>query len=544
MPSVYPRFVRDLTFFGCCGFVLLAACAPKERDLSQLKSSAANSGGSGVGGGASSTAGRGATGTTAGGTTTSVQAGTSSVGAAGSAATGGTPASGGLPAKGGQSSNGGTLGVAGATTVQGGSGGVASANGGASGAIGTGGVVSAAGTTGVGGAIATGGAIGVGGVSTGGVVGTGGGPACVPTTNEVCNDGIDNDCNGNVDCPVVTGRYPDPTRASAGDDAWAQLAPPAKTIKQVECRSGKPGAAATKPWLVCDTANPTALTVYSMGLAEAKLPVGNGVTQFDFRFVFTDGKVSDPRSIVYYAHNSLWDTTKGTPTRACPVAQPDSRYFDAARPYIAPSSTTIPTFATNDAQLKPPFIFLRFFPAFGGRNFTPTTTPSEIRLLSLRHRFVIDAGKQMLLVTRSYRSTRSAGTPSADTDGSCLAATIQDRDSEYVTLPAPKHNHVHKKSPCEAIVLNRAGTGVCISNISNVLTAAYYPNSSAIITFLNVLGIPWPKADPMMWQKFFQRGASEWFSPKCTTENQTTCLVNYPGAPVLPDSGDVYFTTP
>lgn len=562
MALSYPRHARNTMLLGCFGLLVLVACAPKQRDLTQLTQSDADGGKAGAGGQSSHA---GSTAAPTGGVSTT-QAGATSTGMGGSGAVAGTSISGGQSALAGQPSIGGAVGIGGGAAVQGGSGGVTSSNGGASGAlgiggatIGIGGVTNTGGAViGVGGVANTGGAVGAGGVpgsggaiigvggvaNTGGIVGAGGATSCVPTGVEVCNDGVDNDCNGTIDCPNVAGRFPEPGRAASGDDVWVQLTAPAKLLKQVECRSGKPNLVGSKLWLVCDPTNPKALTVYSMGLAEAKLPENNGVTQFDFRFVYTDGSVSDPRSIVYYAHNSLWDANKGTSSLLCNPVQADSRYFDVARGYIAPDAST-PTFAADDAQLKNPFIRLRFYPPRSGNNYAERNVSQEIKVLSLRHRFVIDSGKQMLLVTRQYQSTRS---------GTCEPARIGDRDTdtESVTTGTPPtttilYHHKHRFSTCHAIVLNRTGTGVCLQVTSNGVVSIPNMNSNKVITFLQSIGIPWPKGDPMMWHKLFDdrpsRASLDFFSPKCVTED-LVCRAAHTQAPVLPDSSDLYFANP
>jgi len=521
---------RSQPLFASVSILALVACQATKRDLTQLMPSDANGGASSSGGNASSVAGKTSTvgGATVGGATGN--GGTSNGGIAnGGAANGGLTSQAGRPNTGGVTGFGGAGGAlqpnggvggaiavgggtssVGGATVQGGApsqGGVANIGGvvNLGGAIGIGGVVVAGGAVGLGGVANTGGVINVGGVAnTGGVIGVGGVSGCTNPVAEVCNDGIDNDCNGTVDCPIVNGRFPEPGRAASGDDAWAQLAPPVKTLAKVECRSGKPNLVGAKLWQTCDTAQPTALTVYSMGPAEAKLDANNGVTQFDFRFVYADGKVSDPRSVVYYAHNSLWGTTPRNADLLCPVGQPDNRYFEAARPYIAPD-TTAGTFADADLRLKNPFIFLRFAPKFAGLNFGAITAPQEIKVLSLRHRFVVDPGRQMLLVTRTYRSTRSPGT--SQSPGVCDAAVIADRDTySYVSGTKTVHQRMHMRSTCDAIVMNRQGTGVCLQTSTTGTIVIPNKNSSKIIGFIkDTLKLPWPESDPMMWEKFFDQ---------------------------------------
>jgi hypothetical protein len=503
------------------GVALLVGCSPTQRDLSQLKQQTSDANGSHGGtlnatqGGANSSDG----GTSAnlgglgslGGTNNQASGSSAATGGASSAA--GTSAGlGGSNGLGGNSAGGDTTANGGTTATTGGS---ADTHGGAGGTV-----------------AATGGAS-----SLGGQINAAGAPTCVPAGNEVCDDGIDNDCNGTLDCPVIAGRFPEPGRASAGDDAWVQLNPPVNALGAVQCRTGSPTTVGTKPWLTCDASAPTALKLYSMGLAEAKLDTYNGVIVFEFRFVYRNGMQSDPRQLVFYAHNSLWDNVNGTSGLVCPKLQTDEAYFTAARPYIAPVTSSAPTFGTSDLQLKNPFIRIQFAPSYVGE-FVATSAPQVVSVLSLRHRFVVDGARQLLLVTRYYESSRAPK--------QCAAATIEDHDT-YLYVPST--NKAYKqdiKVPCEAIVLNPRGTGVCLGSGSGTLKVLN-ENSNKIIAFLQGMGIPWPKADPMMWQKLFNdrpaRHGRLYFSDKCATED-LSCRTAHAGSPILPGSGDAYFSTP
>ena len=447
----------------------------------------------------------------------------------GSAVAGGPAGTGGVRLTGGASNNGGTATSVGGTPLS--TGGAPVTTGGASNA--TGGNKATGGAAPTGGNKATGGA-----ATTGGSPGAGGSCVATQSPEATCDDGIDNDCNGAVDCPIVKARYPEPGGASAGDDASVTLAPPVQVIARVECRSGKPSAVATKAWVPCDSTNPTALTVYSMSSVEAQTVANNGVTEFQFRFVYSSGGVSDPRSVVYYAHNSLWEDVPRTPRDACTPIQPDNAYFATAKPYIAPDTTT-PAFAAADTQLKRPFVFFRFAPKYIN-DFVLATAPREIKLLSLRHRFVVDPNRQMLLVTRAYKSTRA---------GTCGSAEIFDHETHMLGAARPIPWFMkgrHYKVPCDAIVMNKAGTGVCLGT-SGTVVKLMDPNSSMIVPLLQTFGIAWPQADPMMWQKLFKfipaRSTLQFFSDKCATED-TACQTKHPGVPILPDSSDTYFTTP
>ncbi|MGC4067646.1 MAG: hypothetical protein QM784_23960 [Polyangiaceae bacterium] len=481
------------------------------RFLGQLKSQAGETSTGGKGGSSSdNSGGRSAAGASQGGASTggTTEPGTSS---------GGT-SSGGTTAAKTTATSGGSTGAGGATAV--------------GGSTGTGGATAVGGSTGAGGATAVGGSAGTGGTTA----------ACVPTisvletTQAQCTDGIDNDCNGNVDCPVISTRYPEVGRATGGDDAMVRLLAPNSNLRlaRVECRTDKTSIIGTKTWNTCDLTNPTNLTLFAMTDAAAQLAASNGVTQFDFRFVYTDGRTSDPSTMTFYSHNSLRDGSPGTPKLRCEPLATDEAYFSAARTYLV-TGTTQAGFASTDVQLKNPFIYTKFTPSYIG-TFTATTTPQEVRILSLRHRFSLDANRQLLLVARQYSSTRSAG--------KCNAAAIEVHDTYLGGITGNRNRARKYRNVCDAIVLNKAGSGVCLKVVSGIPVLADN-NSSPMITVLTKLGIAWPKSDPMMWQKLVDDRPSRktllLFSDKCAAED-TACRTAHTGALVLPDSGNAFFS--
>ena len=107
---------------------------------------------------------------------------------------------------------------------------------------------------------------------------------------------------------------------------------------------------------------------------------------------------------------------------------------------------------------------------------------------------------------------------------------------------------MHMRSTCDAIVMNRQGTGVCLQTSTTGTIVIPNKNSSKIIGFIkDTLKLPWPESDPMMWEKFFDQtsgsGVYDFFSPKCATED-AVCKAANATASLLPDSTDLYFTTP
>jgi hypothetical protein len=354
-----------------------------------------------------------------------------------------------------------------------------------------------------------------------------------------CTDGIDNDCNGTVDCPEINIRFPPPGQASAGDDAMVRLNPPngALTLQRIECRTDKTPNISAKPWTPCDVTNPTNPTIYAMGETAAKLDATNGVEQFEFRYVYGNGTLSDSRAIAFYSHNSLYDGVPKTPKLICAPAAPDDAYFTYAASVFG-ASPSPERFSASDVQLRNPFIYIKFTPKYFG-TYKSTTTPQEIKIFSLRHRFVLSPDSQLLLVVRQYSSHRSGGVFGGS--ASCLAGAIMVHDRYHLGVKDPNRNFTNH---CDAIVFNKSGAGLCLAGNSGTpkLVAEH---SSKIIGYLQTLGIAWPRSDPMMWQKFFiddrpKRKTLRYFSDKCLP-NDTVCISNHPYALILPDQGHAYF---
>ncbi len=346
------------------------------------------------------------------------------------------------------------------------------------------------------------------------------------------NDGLDNDCNGVVDQPNVFSRFPEFGRASSGDDATVTLTAPKfwDTSYFTECRWGDPDEVGVKPWGNCDTAAPKTLTPHAMPTAAAALATNNGLIEFQFRHRYVSGWVSDYNSIVFYAHNSLWDADPLKSTLLCapPGGKKDADWLKFASGYLVDDNdndpatpapaTPPPEFGINDVRTFNPFIRIRFEPTnsytFSRANWSWDLKTKGAEMLSLRHRFIVDpSNRKLLLITRYYRSKRS--------QGSCDVGTVQTGTAG--TTMSKKALRSTYRAHCQVIVLNRHGAGLCLGldakgNVIN-LESTVKPNSvlnqKAIVKFMKM---DWTLADPFLAQKLLTRQSPSWAPPPQATD--------------------------
>lgn len=350
---------------------------------------------------------------------------------------------------------------------------------------------------------------------------------CLPTvpSTEVCADGVDNNCDGIIDCPVILDTFPEPPPpgraefeggAAAGEHVFIQLAPPAVAGDLVvQCRTAHRNQIASAAFRVCDPTDPAALDIWPIPADVAAEPALNGRLQTQIRYAYPNGAVSQIAVHTYYVHNSLSGLVR------CPVPVSDADYFDAARPALSPSVV----FSGSDARLAAPFVNIEFAPPVSGR-YQIAEGDGTVELLSLRRRFVLDPENRMILMKRVYPSRRS---------GTCLAGSIRKHQYDLGPEDTKEVNRdVH--NPCDAIVLNKAGAGVCILINAGVPTIPNVPSPAWVVYNLDVFQTA--LADNFMWRKLVQVNPSHntlrLFSPKCYVDGEL-CTGGDPNVLFLPD---------
>jgi len=434
---------------------------------------------------------------------------------------GGMNAGGTIGAGGGITIDGGTLGAGGILSGFGGllgNGGVSSGGTvGAGGTIGSGGklnggTTSLGGTTSAGGK-SSGGATSAGGKSSGGTSSSGGTTsACIPTGGEVCTDGIDNDCNGFVDCLQPVGSFPDPDGAAAGRDVRISFSQPRLTVQTFQCRSARGRAVPNnQAWAACPSG--AALNVMPRTAAESSNAATNGLWATQVRAVFSDGKASDPFQFIYYMHSSM------DGARTCSTKPDDKAFFDAARNILRDAGAFGSTVVARS-----PFISMTFTPSMSTSfRFDPPRTGNVVKVMSLRRRFVRSADDKFLLIERNYVSNRS---------GLCKAVTLRTHDTKGYSNPNETRFFL---DDCDVLVLNKAGAGACL-----------YVDGSNIVQQRPKHVNYWTQtapfsatADNFAYSKLLDRDRDSdgflHFMPKCTTANCATGKVIF-----LPDR-DAYF---
>jgi hypothetical protein len=212
--------------------------------------------------------------------------------------------------------------------------------------------------------------------------------------------------------------------------------------------------------------------------------------------------VSEPFSFRYYIHHSLFKAQRCS-------SLPDQRWFDLARTRLDDTKTFNPADAT-DTALAGPFAHVSYeLPALTKINpeFMQDGGKQTVEMWSLRKRLTLDAANKLLLITRNYVSTRADGK-------SCNAALLRYHIDNYTT-----------SYYCDAVVVNRAGAGVCMRNNAGTPVFAHDSNDPLASK------IGWAKANKFMWRqlldapmrgkikdyKFEENLSYRNFMPKCTS---------------------------
>lgn len=426
-------------------------------------------------------------------------------------ATGGSSASGG---EGGDSSGatggkGGTGGSKGGTGGKGGSssGGKGGSSGGSGGSGGKGGSSSGGtgGSTGGKGGSGTGGS---GNTNSGGEAGEMVDPTCTPAGPEVCNDGVDNDCDTLTDCLTLVSSFPDENGAAAGAHVELTFSPK-HADATFQCRAVKGDVMpAAEPWGDCsrDSGN----TAFPIDAADTSTDASDGVWTTQVRLSFPDGGHSRAFERQVYVHSSLNAATR------CPENGIDDEDWFAAAAADLPATGEF-----EQSTVRNPFVEITFSPPIDAR-YGVLSGEAVVRVHSLRRRFVFDETGQFLLIERNYPSRLGAW--------QCDAVSKRVHNSRG-TWSLGNHTEQH----CDAFVMNSQGAGYCLNydaTLDTAVSAEWIRQDGAV----QISGGEYaPGADNFAWRKVFTArqisGLNVNFSPACETSGCGTATMLY-----LPDA--------
>jgi hypothetical protein len=445
-------------------------------------------------------------------------------GEGGDGATGGSGGANG--GKGG--SKGGSAGKAGSgasgSSAGGDSGGGGEAGGGTDSSGGTGGS-GTGGTGGTGGSTGgTGGSTGgTGGTDpgTGGTSGTGGtvDPGCVATGDEICDDGLDNDCDGTTDCLVGTSQFPLANGAASGTDVAYDFEVPAAGAT-FQCRVTH-GDAPSGSFTACRggvVEGASSRTVYPFDATTSADPLNDGYWTTEVRLRFPCGATSDSVRRGVYIHSSLVGEAR------CDELASTEAWVAAAAPHLPDAGAIVSVTVRN------PFVQIAFEPPINARH-QVGADDGLVKWRSLRRQFDFSSDKHYLVMTRTYTSRADAGM-------GCYAARKRIhtlRGTSLATGPMTYQN-------CQAIVFNKAGAGYCLDHVGGSIvsidfdraaTRAYWnstgPGTGSYSYPANTLDAGYaPDADNLLWRKLTARirpiagGYMSNFSTKCDEEGCAT----------------------
>jgi hypothetical protein len=425
----------------------------------------------------------------------------------GTGGTGGDAANGGLAGEdsGATGGKGGSSGGKGATGGTGGKGGASS--GGKGGTGGSTGGSTTGGSGGKGGS--SGGSGGSGNANAGGEGGQIIDPECTPTGPEVCNDGIDNDCDTLTDCLTLVSSFPSENGAAAGAHVSYTFEPKHST-GTFQCRAVKGDVMpAAEPWGAC--ARNSGDTAFPISSAVA-VDAANGVWSTEVRLSFPDGGRSRPFRRQVYIHSSL---NAETP---CPALPSDADFFAAAAPDLEDTGA----FA-DPSTVRNPFVQITFAPPLSAQ-YEVLAGNGLVRAFSLRRRFAFSDDGHFLIMTRTYPARLSG-----QTCGQVVTKRVHNTRGTWSL------GH-HSYQTCAAFVMNSHGAGYCL----NVGTGDV-PVSAEWVRQDYSAQIPdseySPRADNFAWRKIFKSknyvGYQTHFSPACDIEGCATAASSL----YLPDRG-------
>ena len=348
------------------------------------------------------------------------------------------------------------------------------------------------------------------------------GTCCVHSGEESAtpNDGKDNDCNGTVDIALPDTLSPSAGQPVPGNQVSLTVMPEVIANATLECSTRRLSQLNAPVFSACpiDNSQPGVIKPHADEGGDEK---SNGAWVTDVRWRFPNGARSEAFSFRYYIHHTLYSAERCTSTVS------DSRWFDLAKTRLTDSKVFHPD-DKADTWLTGPFVHVTYElpPAnkITGVNFFQDESQQTVDMWSLRKRFVLDPENKYLLITRTYKSTRS---------NSCSVAALS-----YHIKSSKSTDH------CQAVVLNRSGAGVCM--VSNTTGTPMLIHESGD-TVADKIG--WPRANKFMWRQLLEtKGAGlkskqggkvrelfppgyrfdeslnyRNFMPKCTT---TPCISN------------------
>jgi hypothetical protein len=322
---------------------------------------------------------------------------------------------------------------------------------------------------------------------------------CTPDgSNEVDqpNDGKDNDCDGLTDIPVLQSAFPTQGLPASADEVQLTFMTEIDSTATLSCstqRAGQPASFA--PCLM------SGMAVKPFSPTQSADSANDGIWITQVRWDFPGGRHSATHTFRYYVHRSLNTVAHCTPFHT------DKQWFDLAATRLG--GTDAGAFRLGvDTFLTSPFFRVKYqVPTSGNVRYKLNGETPSIDMWSLRRRFVVNSTNRYLLITRNYKSLRN---PS-----SCAAASIRVHITHWGHTPAA-HNTFHRYS-CDAIVLNRAGVGVCMDNGATSAAGPIFTATKDSWDSWVLSSDPWQQANKFMWRNLMERSSQGLrnFSTKC-----------------------------
>jgi hypothetical protein len=316
-------------------------------------------------------------------------------------------------------------------------------------------------------------------------------PNCVPTGDEECSDGVDNDCDGETDCLVLRDEFPTENGAASGADVRYTFTRPHETAT-FECRTAHGGTLpASAEWGECGAVSGGEVQVFTDSVSRD--PTKDGMWTTDVRLSFPDGTASARYRRQVYIHSSLHGVAR------CNLGVTDAALFAAATPNLNDEG------AFDVTTIRNPFVSIDFDPPVNTTtNYNVKATDGTINLRTLRRSFAFNANNHYMVVKRSYTSRLS--------DMACTA--VEKRTHVKGGSWVFAGNMAYQR--CSALVMNKKGAGYCLSVAGGKITSAEYIRADGGNLVPNP---PYsPKADNFAWRKLrATKGAGiiANFSPKC-----------------------------